>query len=217
MDFYRMLCKGTVNRKRSIRMKRIGFFGASQVSEEVYVQLEELSALLAAKGFEIVTGGYSGSMSAMNQGARRFDGKSHALFVGDSYAHKFQGKENKFVELSKDCSCWDEQIGFDAGWGIRLAGLLNSVDHFLLLAPMSQGTDIEFRAYLHHAKNNFWNIQKKMAVLCTDDVEKFDVQAEFIQFRDKGLMPEDAEEILVVADLSENTSDLASELYTFLK
>jgi uncharacterized protein (TIGR00730 family) len=58
-------------------MKTIGVFGSSRREEEseLYRQAYELGAVLARAGYDVLTGGYAGSMGAASRGAAEAGGR----------------------------------------------------------------------------------------------------------------------------------------------
>lgn len=63
-------------RNRIRRRPLIAIYGSSQPTEEdeLYQQALELGHLLAEAGFDVVTGGYGGTMAAVSRGARKAGG-----------------------------------------------------------------------------------------------------------------------------------------------
>lgn len=64
------------DRKRRPGRPRVSVYGSSQAQEgeELYREALELGRLLATAGFDVITGGYDGTMAAVSRGAREAGG-----------------------------------------------------------------------------------------------------------------------------------------------
>ena len=91
----------------------IGVMGSARLSEtdDRWAQANQLGALLAGKGFVIVTGGYGGLMAAVSRGANEVGGR----VVGLPMQHWTNVKPNQ----------WNVDLRWSSNYGMRLNHLLS--------------------------------------------------------------------------------------------
>jgi uncharacterized protein (TIGR00730 family) len=104
----------------------IGVLGSARLTEQDdrWTQAHQLGALLAEKGFVIVTGGYGGLMAAVSQGAHDVGGR----VIGLTMQHWTNVKPNR----------WNADLRWSGNYGARLNHFL-SCDGFIAL-PGGVGT-----------------------------------------------------------------------------
>ena len=85
----------------------ISVFGSSRIAAEsaAYSQARELGAALAQAGFAVATGGYSGAMAAVSQGAAEAGGR-----VLGVVARALPGKPNRWVQEEITVETWDQRL-----------------------------------------------------------------------------------------------------------
>jgi uncharacterized protein (TIGR00730 family) len=104
----------------------IGVLGSARLTEsdEWWARAHQLGALLAGKGFVVVTGGYGGLMAAVSRGAHEAGGK----VIGLTMQHWTNEKPNQ----------WNADLRWSMNYGARLNHFLNC-DGFIAL-PGGVGT-----------------------------------------------------------------------------
>jgi uncharacterized protein (TIGR00730 family) len=87
--------------------KIITVFGSSRPAEghADYIEALELGRALAAAGFGVCTGGYSGVMEAVSRGAREAGGR--VLAVTSSF---FRSRANPWVEEETRVDTWEQRL-----------------------------------------------------------------------------------------------------------
>ncbi|HEV2520882.1 MAG TPA: LOG family protein [Candidatus Acidoferrales bacterium] len=91
----------------STNTKIITVFGSSRPEDghADYLEALELGRALAAAGFAVCTGGYSGVMEAVSRGARESGGR--VLAVTSSF---FRSRANQWVEEETRMPTWQERL-----------------------------------------------------------------------------------------------------------
>ena len=120
-------------------MKRVCIFGSYKKSgRRESENIVKLGRLLAEKGFEVVSGGFGGSMEDVSRGAREAGGKT----IGVTY-YRWQDKPykkpNKYI---------DEEIKTKDIFE-RIDVMMKNSDAFIVL-PGGTGTLLELAACLEH-------------------------------------------------------------------
>ncbi|MFB3895801.1 MAG: LOG family protein [bacterium] len=138
-------------------LKRICIFGSyKDLSPTEKQDTVRLGKLLAEQGFEIISGGFGGTMEDISQGAKSVGGKTIGVTFYRWGEPKYSGA-NKYI---------DEEIIAENLWD-RIKIMLEKSDTFIIF-PGGTGTLLELAAVLEHinkglmipkpviAIGNFW-------------------------------------------------------------
>jgi uncharacterized protein (TIGR00725 family) len=87
--------------------KIVTVFGSSRPKESDpdYAEARELGRALAAAGFAVCSGGYSGVMEAVSRGAKESGGKTYGVT-----AEFFRVKSNPWVDVEVRMKTWQERL-----------------------------------------------------------------------------------------------------------
>lgn len=137
---------------------RVSCFGSGHdAPHELYEEMRTVGRLLAERGVDVATGAFGGiGMQAGAEGAAQCGGR----IVGYTYGGK---NSNRYVTEIVDCQALAGRIPFDAGYCVRLAGLLSS-DAFVIAGRGGAGTFLELIATINF-NQKFWSPMKRTAIL----------------------------------------------------
>jgi len=124
--------------------KRVCVFGSyKNLNKKKKEEIVKLGRLLAEKGFDVVSGGFGGTMEDVSRGAKEAGGKT----IGVTY-YKWKNlpykKANQYV---------DEEITTENIFE-RIDVMMKNSDAFIVL-PGGTGTLLEFAACLEHINKGF--------------------------------------------------------------
>lgn len=123
----------------------------------MYEEMRKVGRLLAGRGVVVATGALGGiGMQAGAEGAAQSGGR----IVGYTYGGK---NPNRYVTETVDCQALASDVPFDAGYCVRLAGLLSS-DAFVIAGSGGAGTFLELIATINF-NQKFWSPMKRTAIL----------------------------------------------------
>lgn len=149
--------------------KRVCVFGSYKHLEGTdKLDVVKLGKLLAERGFEVVSGGFAGTMEDVSKGAKEAGGKTIGVtyYKSEDIKHK---KPNKYI---------DEEI-VTQNLFERISVMLRTSDAFIIL-PGGTGTLLELAACLEHinkglmkpkpviALGNFW--KKPVEILSGENI-----------------------------------------------
>ncbi len=102
----------TVEDELKIDQFRVSVFGSARIQEndKVYKQVKDLSKMIGEQGFDIVTGGGPGLMSAANLGHEEGDRKNKADSIGLTIRLPWETDDNKHLEIKKHFNRFSDRL-----------------------------------------------------------------------------------------------------------
>ncbi|MBD3196676.1 MAG: hypothetical protein GF317_16590 [Candidatus Lokiarchaeota archaeon] len=118
--------------------RRICFFGSYKPLESEVLDVEQIGYKLAKEGYEIISGGFGGTMEQISKGAKEAGGKTIGITCY-IFPGKENGKANKFIDT--------EFVTEDIFSRIKM--MIEMANAFIIL-PGGTGTLLEFSAVVEH-------------------------------------------------------------------
>jgi uncharacterized protein (TIGR00730 family) len=160
----------------------VTFWGSARIkpTERYYKEAETLSAMLAQKGFSVISGGGPGIMEASNVGAFKVGGKS----VGLNIELPFEQKLNPYTTESLNFNFFFSRkvmLAFAAEVYVYFPGGFGTLDEFFEIVTLIQTKKIEPVPIVLYGKD-FWQpfidlfeeqLIKKHKTISPEDMELF--------------------------------------------
>lgn len=160
----------------------VTFWGSArmQPGDQYYKDAEELAAVLAKKGFTVITGGGPGIMEAGNVGAFKVGGKS----VGLNIQLPFEQKLNPYTTDTLDFNFFFSRkvmLAFSAEVYVYFPGGFGTLDEFFEILTLKQTKKIEPIPIVLYGKE-YWaplmqwfekELLKKYKTISKEDLELF--------------------------------------------
>ena len=165
-------------------IKRVCVFGSYKSLGKEKENTVKLGRLLAEKGFEVITGGFGGTMEDISRGAKEAKGKT----IGVTYY--------KYKNNSKKCNKYVDKEMVTKNIFERIEKMMELSDAFIIL-PGGTGTLLELAAVLEHVNKG---LSKPKPIIAMGDYWKSVVE----RLAEESVLSEEARSVfnaLFVSDL----------------